>query len=71
MNAGLLPATARPDRYQLASLSTSGQQLPDLEIGVLRRLDRMGIEMLLGLNFLWQFDEIHFDTRTFILTLVT
>lgn len=53
----------------LASLTADGQPLPDLEVGVIRRLDRLEIDALLGLDFFTQFARIHFDTRALRLVL--
>lgn len=49
---GFLLDLPRPNRYLLASLSVEAQPLPDLEVGVIRRLDRLDVTALLGLNFL-------------------
>ena len=67
---GLLEPAPRPHRYRLASLTAQNQQLPDLEVGVVRRLDRLDVDALLGLDFLTQFAHIHFDTRALRLRLV-
>ena len=69
LTAGLLlPAVGR-DRHRLMNLSVAGQPLPPLEIAIIRRLDRLDVDAVLGLDFLAQFATIHFDTRTFRLVL--
>lgn len=67
---GLLQAAARPNRYRLAPLTVAGQPLPDLEVGIIRRLDRLEVDGLLGLDFLTQFAHIHFDPAALRLRLV-
>ena len=68
---GLLQPGGRPNRYALADLKVGDQALPSLEFGVLRRLDPLDIDALLGLDFLTQFEEIHFYPRTLRLVLDT
>lgn len=67
---GLLQAATTPNRYRLASLTVDGQPLPDLEVGVVRRLDRLDVDALLGLDFLTKFAHIHFDTAALQLRLI-
>lgn len=69
LTAGLLLPTVGPNRYRLADLSVADQPLPPLEMAIIRRLDRLDVDALLGLDFLAQFATIHFDTRTFQLVL--
>lgn len=66
---GLLQATTRPGRYRLGSLTAQNQQLPELDVGVIRRLDRLDIDGLLGLDFLTHFEHIHFHTGSVQLVL--
>jgi hypothetical protein len=44
--------------------------LPDLHVAVIRRLDALDVEALIGLDFLMRFARIHFDTRALQLRLV-
>lgn len=67
---GLLQSASCPNRYGLVSLTAQGQYVPDMEVGVIRRLDRLDVEALIGLDFLMQFASIHFDTRALQLRLV-
>lgn len=67
-NALLRPGT-RPNRYRLANLTVADQLLPDIEVAVIRRLDRLEVDGLLGLDFLTQFEHIHFHTRLLQLVL--
>lgn len=69
LESGLLQPGAEPNRYRLADLSASNQPLPALEVGVVRRLDPLDIDGLLGLDFLMQFEHIHFHTRSLELVL--
>ncbi len=71
LSAGLLRPSGRPNRYALTDLSTANQTLPPLEVAVIRRLDRLDVDALLGLDFLTQFTRICFDTRTMRLVLET
>lgn len=66
---GLLHATMNPRRFRLANLAIGGQAIPDLEVAILPRLDRLEIDGLLGLDFLLNFNRIVFDVRTFDLVL--
>jgi hypothetical protein len=58
-----------PNRYRFIDAQIDGYRLPDLDIGVVRRLDRIDVEALLGLDFLTQFGHIHFHTRSMQLVL--
>jgi hypothetical protein len=69
LSRNLLSPTDTPRRDQLTGLTADGQALPDLEVGVLARLDRLGVDALLGLDFLLHFERIHFHVRTFQLVL--
>jgi hypothetical protein len=44
--------------------------VPDLDVRVLRRLGRTGVDGLLGLDFLIQYDEVHFLVATRRLVLI-
>jgi hypothetical protein len=68
---GLLQPSLRAGRHLLKLSTVQDQPLPELQAGILRRLDRIDVELLLGFDFLLQFAEVHFDTRTMILRLVT
>jgi hypothetical protein len=68
-NRGRLSSIAGSNRFQLTGLALQGQSVPDLRVSVLSRLDRIGVDALLGLDFLLQFHEIAFNTRTMTLTL--
>ena len=68
--SGLLQLAATPNRYRLASLTVDGQPLLDLEVSVIRRLDRLDVDALLGLDFLTTFAHVHFDTVALRLRLV-
>jgi hypothetical protein len=60
---------SQPRSYILEQITSGGQPLPDLEVRVLARLDRLGIVGLVGLDFLMRFRRIHFDVDTFQLVL--
>jgi hypothetical protein len=67
---GLLRPAADPRRFLLADLTIGGQAVPDLEVGVLRRLDPMEVDGLLGLDFLLRFSEVHFILASLQFTFV-
>jgi hypothetical protein len=67
---GSLEASAGPNRYLLRRLTMAARPIPDLEVGVLARLDRLDIVGLLGLDFLGLFQDIHFNVPSLRLTLV-
>ena len=66
---GLLQPGSLPRRHRLTRLRSQDQELPDIEVAVLNRLDRLGIDGLLGLDFLTNFEHIHFHTRSLRLVL--
>ena len=66
---GLLGASPTPRRYRLTGLTSQDQGLPDLEVAILNRLERLGVDGLLGLDFLTYFDHLHFHTRSLRLVL--
>jgi hypothetical protein len=68
---GLLQASGRTLRHRLAGLSIDGYPIPDLQVAVLRRLDRLQVDALLGLDFFALFDEVRFRTRTLRLALLS
>lgn len=70
MAQGFLRESTRPNRYLLTPVAIEGQRLPDLEVGVIRRLDRLEVTAPLGLSFLMQVAHIHFDTAALRLRLV-
>jgi hypothetical protein len=69
LSSGLLGASALPRRYRLRNITADRQPLPDLDIAVIRRLDRLGVDGLLGLDFLTHFERVHFHTRSLLLVL--
>lgn len=66
---GLLQPGSLPRRFGLSELSSQDQELPDLEVAVINRLERLGVDGLLGLDFLTKFEHIHFHTRSLQLVL--
>ena len=60
---GLLRSADQPNRYLLGDLTTHGQRLPSLNVAVIRRLERLRVDALLGLDFLNHFERIDFHTR--------
>jgi hypothetical protein len=69
LGRGLLMAAAQPEQYRLSHITADMQPLPDLDVRVIRRLDRLGADGLLGLDFLSQFRRVCFDTHTLLLVL--
>ena len=69
LHSRLIREGSERGRYLLPSLSAESQTLPDLEVRLLSRLDRLGIVGLVGLDFLMRFRRIHFDVDAFQLTL--
>jgi hypothetical protein len=65
----LLQPSPIPRRHRMTGLSSQGYSLPDLDIAVLNRLARIGVDGLLGLDFLMHFEHIHFHTRSLRLEL--
>jgi hypothetical protein len=66
---GLLPRGSRPRYYRLTSLTVDSQPFPDLDVRILPRLDDLGIDGLVGLDFLRRFAAIHFYVPTMQLVL--
>jgi hypothetical protein len=58
-----------PNRYRLPNARIEEYPLPELDFGILRRLDRIAVQGLLGLDFLIHFGHIHFHTRSMQLVL--
>lgn len=57
--------------YVLRRLKIQGQDVPDIEIRVSRAIAGLiGVDCILGFDFLQKFDEIHFFTRTLQAVLV-
>ncbi len=69
LSRGLLKTSSLPRRYLMADLTADRQALPNLDVAVIRRLDRLGVDGLLGLDFLTHFEHIHFHTRSLSLVL--
>ena len=67
---GLLNPRRDSNLYILRDLAISGQSIPDLELRILPRLDRLQVVGLLGLDFLRVFDDIHFNVPSLRLRLV-
>jgi hypothetical protein len=55
--------------YRIADLSVDGQPLPNLEVRVSRTVSRLGLDGLIGLDFLLHFEHIHFHVPTLRLIL--
>ena len=55
--------------YVLGRLSVQGQPLPPLSVRVSGVLRQTGVDGVLGLDFLGQYEDIHFHVPTFRLTL--
>ncbi len=66
----LLSPSPRPNLYRLRDLEFGGKQVADMEVGVVRRLERLDIEGVLGLDFLSNFQDIHFNLPSLRLRLV-
>ena len=66
---GLLGPSPVLRRHRLSDLTVERQSLPEVDAAVLRRLDRLEVDGLLGLGFLQNFEAVHFYTRTLRLVL--
>jgi hypothetical protein len=70
---GVLETTARNFQgspfYRLNGLSVSGQEIPPMDFLVSPTATRLGIDGILGLNFLVQFRHVAFDVDEMRLTL--
>jgi hypothetical protein len=67
--AGLLQPRPGTDIYHITDLSVDGQPLPDLEARASRTVSRLGLDGLIGLDFLLHFEHIHFHVPTLHLIL--
>ena len=67
---GLLDPSGPPLRFRIRDLTADNQALPLIAFGLLRRLERIDVDALLGLDFLSNFEEIRFNTKTLQLTLI-
>lgn len=56
----LPPASDLRYEHRLADLVVQEQPLPDFDVRVLRKLSRLGVDGLIGLDFLRQFFAIHY-----------
>ena len=56
--------------FRLHDISVGGIALPALEMRLNAAIARLGIEAVMGLNFLNQFREVRFDTQSRELTLI-
>lgn len=61
------PGGAR--RYVLREPTIEGRVIPDLEVGLSRRVTQVGADGVLGLNFLGRYRDIHFNVPSLRLTL--
>lgn len=57
-------------RLFLRDLTITGRPVPDVEVSVGRAASFLNVDGFLGYDFFEQFAEIHFNTRTFVMTLV-
>lgn len=66
-----LPRPTSHPRYEhrLAQLVVQGQPLPEFDVRVLRKLSRLGVDGLIGLDFLAQFFAIRYYVGTMELVL--
>jgi hypothetical protein len=55
--------------YRLGNFTIGGRPAPAVDVRVNASIARLGIEGALGLNFLSLFTEVHFDVRSWQLTL--
>jgi hypothetical protein len=69
LQAGGAEATGSYDSSELEELTADSHPLPNLDVAVIRRLDRLEVDGLLGLDFLTHFEHIHFHTRSLQLEL--
>lgn len=66
---GLVLPRGDGDGLLLTQLTVQGQALPDLVVRVLPRLARLGIDGLVGLDFLRAFERVSFHVPTLRLVL--
>lgn len=67
---GFLTEGSQPRTWLLRDVSIEARPIPDLEVRVLARLDRLQIVGLLGLDFLRMFEDVHFNVPTLRLRLI-
>ena len=65
----VLSATTTRGHHRLTGLTAEGQRLPDLEARVLPRLSRLGVNGMVGLDFLFHFEHVHLHVPTLHLVL--
>ena len=68
-SSGLWPDPAGRQAGRLTGVQAQGQPLPDLDVRVSARLARLGVDGMLGLDFLLHFEHIHFHVPTLHLIL--
>jgi len=66
---GLLPSD-RGARFPLRKLSIAGWRVPVIEVSVGAAATMLRIDGILGFDFFQNYDEIRFNTRTFVMTLL-
>ena len=66
---GVIPPARDGARYILTRLTVHDQPLPDLTVRVLPRLERIRVDGLLELDFLRQFEYVHFHVSNLQLVL--
>lgn len=69
-SSGCLADAAAKNRYILSSASIAGVDVSPLHIRGSIFLGRVGVEGVLGLDFLARYTDIHFSMKTGILTLM-
>ena len=67
---GLASPSSDPRVRVLRNLTIAGHSVPDLEVRLLARLDRIQVVGLLGLDFLRLFEDVHFNVPSLRLRLV-
>ena len=60
----LQPGSSSRYEHRLSGLVVQGQLFPDLDVRVLRKLSRLQVDGLVGLDFLSRFFAIHFYVLT-------
>lgn len=69
LTRGFLQSTGRTGRYRLTDLSVDEQPLPDLEVRISRRLARLGVDGMIGLDLLLRYEHVHLHIPTLHLML--
>jgi hypothetical protein len=67
--ADLLRAAIPSGYHRISDITVDGQPIPDLEVRVLPRLSRIGVEGLLGLDYLGKFESVYVHIPTLRITL--